>query len=365
MGKRAQSPVPNGNIKGPAVASRTRMAAHFLKGKRCLVTGGTGTVGRWVVREMLRHEPEVVRVLDVDETGLFEFAQELGGYTDGRTRFLVADVRDKERMVRATEQIDVVVHCAALKHVELCEYNPFEAVKTNILGVQSLIEACLDNEVDRVLLTSSDKAANPSNTMGATKLVGEKLIVAANYAKGPRRTKFGCVRFGNVMGSRGSMIPLFRRQILEGGPVTMTDPAMTRFVLTQSEAIHLVFEALERMVGGEVFVPRMPSVRIKDLVDVMVRTMANGAGKRAAVKTIGVKPGEKIYEELITDEEATRTYQVGDLLVILSPVKESLSAEALAYTRHPKPKKGRFTSHDVKKMSGAEIGRLLKREGLV
>jgi len=343
------------------------MPGKSVKGKRCLVTGGTGTVGRWVVRELLKHEPDVVRIVDTDETGLFDFAQELGGYSAERVRFLVGDVRDRDRMVRATEHIDLVIHCAALKHVELSEYNPFEAVKTNILGAQSLIEACLDNEVDKVVLTSSDKAANPSNTMGATKLVSEKLFVAANFAKGPRRTKFSCVRFGNVIGSRGSMVPLFRRQIEEGGPVTITDPNMTRFVLTQQQVLDLVLEAVDRMMGGEVFVPRMPSLRIRDLIDVMLKRLAgaNGGRSKVAIKTIGTKPGEKLYEELITEEEATRTYQVGDLLVILSPVKESLTAEALAYTKHPRPRGGRFTSHDAKKMSAAEIGRLLSAERLL
>lgn len=342
------------------------MPSSFLKGKRCLVTGGTGTVGRWVVREMLRHDPEVVRIVDIDETGLFEFANELGGYTNDKVRFLVGDVRDEERMVRATENIDVVVHCAALKHVELSEYNPFEAVKTNIMGVQSIIEACIENDVDKVLLTSSDKAANPSNTMGATKLVGEKLFVAANYAKGARRSKFACVRFGNVLGSRGSMIPLFQRQIAEGGPVTITDAGMTRFILTQAEAIHLVFESLERMVGGEVFVPRMPSVRIKDLIDVMIQELAprNGTGrKHVAVKNIGAKPGEKLYEELVTEEEVGRTYVVDDLLVVLSPQKETLSPEAKAYLKRPRAGAKELTSEDAKKMKAPEIKRLLASEG--
>jgi UDP-N-acetylglucosamine 4,6-dehydratase/5-epimerase len=213
------------------------VAYPFLKGKKVLVTGGTGTVGRWLVRELLQHGPEVVRVVDVDESGLFDFSQELGGLGNDQVRFLVGDVRDEERMRRAVEGVDYVVHCAALKHVELSEYNSFEAVKTNILGVQNVIAACTDAEVDKVLFTSSDKAANPSNTMGATKLVGEKLFVAANFAKGPRRTKFSAVRFGNVLGSRGSIIPLFTRQIREGGPVTITHPEMTRFVLTQGECL--------------------------------------------------------------------------------------------------------------------------------
>lgn len=345
------------------------MPNSVVKGKRVLVTGGTGTVGRWVVHRVLQHDPEVVRIVDIDESGLFEFRQELRQTVHpDRVRFLVGDVRDKERMARAVEQIDFVVHCAALKHVELSEYNPFEAVQTNIMGVQNVINVCMDEEVDSVLFTSSDKAANPSNMMGATKLVGEKLFVAANHAKGPRRTKFAAVRFGNVLGSRGSIIPLFTKQISDGGPVTITDPEMTRFVLTQREATDLVMRALEKMVGGEVFVPKMRALRVKDLIDVMVRELGPRHGRRPAdikVHKIGVKAGEKLYEELVTPEEAGRTYDAKHDFVVLSSLRETLSPAELAYTKLPRVPTRQLSSDRAPKLTKTQVRDLLRHEGFV
>jgi len=183
----------------------------LFKNKKILITGGTGSIGQEIVREVLKHEPAVVRILDIDETKQFELQQEYEDYEN--IRFLLGDIRDKERLYRAIEDIDIVFHTAALKHVQACEYNPFEAVKTNVIGTQNLIDVAIDEEVEKVIFTSSDKAVNPTNVMGATKLLAERLITSANYYKGARKTVFSSVRFGNVLGSRGSVIPLFKNQI--------------------------------------------------------------------------------------------------------------------------------------------------------
>jgi len=225
---------------------------NTFKNKKILVTGGTGSIGQEIMREILRYEPEVVRILDVDETKQFELEQEYGNREN--VRFLLGDIRDKERLYRAIEDIDIVFHTAALKHVLACEYNPFEGVKTNVIGIQNLISVCIDEEVEKVIFTSSDKAVNPTNVMGATKLLAERLMTSANYYKGTRRTIFSSVRFGNVLGSRGSVIPLFKKQIEAGGPVTLTNKEMTRFIMPMRDAINLLFKATELAQGGEIFI---------------------------------------------------------------------------------------------------------------
>lgn len=294
----------------------------LLRGKKVLVTGGTGSIGSEIVRQVLRQEPAVVRVYSRDEGKQFDLQHELRGF--GNVRYLIGDIRDKERLARAIEDIDVVFHAAALKHVPACEYNPFEAVKTNVLGVQNLIEAALDEEVEKVIAISTDKVANPTNTMGATKLLSERLIAAANYYKGSRRTVFSCVRFGNVVGSRGSVIPLFHEQIRRGGPVTVTDPAMTRFMMTIPQAVQLVLRAAGMAQGGETFILKMPVVRLGDLVEAMIGELAPRYGFRPEeipVDIIGLRPGEKRDEELMTEEEAARALELPDMFVILPLIR--------------------------------------------
>lgn len=269
------------------------------------MTGGTGTLGKALVKEILKFDPKVVRIFSRDEAKQFELQFELARHHN--TRYLLGDVRDKERLKRAMEGIDLVFHTAALKQVPACEYNPFEGVKTNIFGTQNIIEAALENGVAKVVYTSSDKAISPTNTMGATKLVAERLISAADYYKGSSRTVFTAVRFGNVMGSRGSVIPLFKKQILNGGPVTVTLPDMTRFMMTISQAVMLTLEAALQAKGGEVFVLKMPVVCLDDLAKIIVQEFAPLCGlspKDIPIEVIGLRPGEKIYEELMTFEEA-------------------------------------------------------------
>jgi len=278
------------------------MNYNFLQNKNILITGGTGSLGRELIYEIFKHDPKVVRIFDVDETEQFEFQHELKEHED-TVRFLLGDVRDRERLIHAAEDIDIIFHTAALKHVMACEYNPFEAVKTNILGIQNVIDAAIANNVERIIFTSSDKAVNPSNTMGATKLLAERLMTAANYYKGKRKCTFSSVRFGNVMGSRGSVIPLFRQQIKAGGPVTITDRGMTRFMMSMFQAVELVFRSAEIARGGEVFIFKMPTVNIADLAEVLIEELAPQYGYKAEdieIKIIGTIPGEKMYEELMT-----------------------------------------------------------------
>ena len=307
-----------------AEAEENKRLLELFKGKVILITGGTGTLGKQLVRTVLRYQPKVVRIFDLDETEHFDMEREFElempwVIQQDLVRFLVGDVKDKDRIRRAMEKVDIVFHLAALKHVASCEYNPFEAVKTNVLGTQNLIDAALEHNVERVIFTSSDKAAYPHNTMGATKLLAERLVTSANYYKGGRRTIFASVRFGNVMGSRGSVIPLFLRQIQKGGPVTVTDPSMTRFMMTQKQAISLIFKCARIAKGGEIFILKMPIARIGDLANVLIQDVAPKHGRKpedVKTKIIGLKPGETHYEELMTDEEAARAVELPDLFIV-------------------------------------------------
>lgn len=299
-----------------------------FRNKKILVTGGTGSLGKELVRHLLANEqPETIRIFDVDETEQFEFQQELKGH-ESVVRFLLGDVRDKERLARAVEDVDIIFHTAALKHVMACEYNPFEAVKTNVLGMQNIIDVAIDNNIGKVIFTSSDKAVNPSNTMGATKLLAEKLMTAANFYKGARDCVFSSVRFGNVMGSRGSVIPLFKQQISMGGPVTITDSTMTRFMMSISQAIELMCRSVEMAQGGEVFIFKMPTVNISDLAEVLIEELAQKHGHKPediSIEIIGPKPGEKMYEELMTEDEASRSLEREDMFIIIPEIKDELS----------------------------------------
>ena len=232
----------------------------LFRNKNVLITGGTGSVGRELAREILKHHPKVLRIFDIDETRRFELQQEFGELKN--VRFLLGDIRDRARLRYAIEDIDIIFHAAALKHVEACEYNPFEAIKTNVLGTQNVIDVAIEEEVSKVIFTSSDKAVNPTNVMGTTKLMCERLMTAANYYRGRRDIVFSSVRFGNVVGSSGSVTPLFKSQIQAGGPLTVTNPNMTRFIMPMSQALELLFKATETAQGGEVFVFKMPAVKV-------------------------------------------------------------------------------------------------------
>lgn len=285
----------------------------MLNGKSILVTGGTGSFGKAFVRTVLERYPDVRRlvVFSRDELKQFEMAQVFPESRYPAMRYFIGDVRDQPRLARAMEGIDIVVHAAALKHVPICEYNPFEAVKTNILGAQNVIESAMATGVSRVVALSTDKAAAPINLYGATKLASDKLFVAANYSKGSRDLRFSVVRYGNVMGSRGSVIPFFMDRRCDG-ELPITDAAMTRFNITLEEGVQLVLDALDTMWGGEIFVPKIPSYRITDV--------AEAVSPGCALKVIGIRPGEKLHEEMITETDSYSTVELSDRYVILPSV---------------------------------------------
>ncbi|MFO1444423.1 polysaccharide biosynthesis protein [Bacillus sp. Bva_UNVM-123] len=285
--------------------------------KKILIIGGTGTIGRYLLEELLLYNPSVIRIFSRDEYKQFEMQQEYSEYRN--IRYLIGDVRDEKRLLRAMEDIDYVFHLAAMKHVPSCEYNPFEAVQTNVIGTQNVIQCALSAKVKKVLFTSTDKAISPTNTYGATKLTAERLISAADYQKGPKQTIFSSVRFGNVMGSRGSVIPLFKKQIMEKNVVTVTDKHMLRYMMTPSQAISLMLEANELARGGEVFVLKMPIIRLSELVEVLVEQVTK---KRAIqnpikIKEIGLRPGEKMFEELMTEDEIRIALERENMYIIL------------------------------------------------
>lgn len=293
----------------------------IIKNKRVLVTGACGTVGTELVRQLLsdkQYEPAEVIGIDNNESNLFFIDQQY--LDDPRARFFIADIRDRDELVRRMRGIDIVFHTAALKHVILCERSPEQAVQTNIHGVQNIIAAAIENGVERVIFTSSDKAVNPTNVMGTSKLMGERLMTAANSHKRGKGPVFASTRFGNVLGSNGSVIPIFHNQIAKGGPVTLTDPEMTRFVMSIEDSVRLVIDSAEVARGGEVFITKMPVVRIKDLATVMIDALATRYGfdpKAIETTVIGTKPGEKLYEELMSDEETRRSIELSQYFAVL------------------------------------------------
>ncbi|MBO8161759.1 MAG: polysaccharide biosynthesis protein [Thermosipho sp. (in: Bacteria)] len=287
---------------------------EFYEGKTILVTGGAGSIGSEIVRTLLKSDPKVIRVLDINETGLFELEQEL---KSEKLRLFVGDIRDKDRLKRAIEGVDIVFHAAALKHVPLCEYNPFEAVKTNVVGTQNLIDVALDEEVEKFITISTDKAVNPINVMGATKLLAERITTAANLYKGNRKTAFSVVRFGNVLNSRGSILPLIKNQIKKGGPVTLTNPKMTRFIMSIHDAVMLVLKAGMLAKGGEIFILKMPAVKVLNLIEAVIEELAPKYGySTIKIDIIGKRPGEKLFEELMTEEEALNAKELEDMYIV-------------------------------------------------
>ena len=274
--------------------------------KVVLVTGGTGSFGKMMLNVMLReYHPAKLIVFSRDE--LKQHDMRMAGFDDPCLRYFIGDVRDEQRLRRAFHGVDIVIHAAALKHVPACEYNPMEAIKTNILGSSNVIDAALDAGVKHVLALSTDKAVNPVNLYGATKLCGEKLFVQSNAYAGGLATRFSCVRYGNVVGSRGSVIPVFLKQ-RQNGKVTITDARMTRFWITLEQGVRFVIRCIEQMHGGEVFVPKIPSMSLMDL--------AKAVAPDTEVDIVGIRPGEKLHEVLISEDEARTTIELEDMFVV-------------------------------------------------
>jgi UDP-N-acetylglucosamine 4,6-dehydratase (inverting) len=277
----------------------------ILKDKVILLTGGTGSFGNKFTEIVLKkHKIKAIRIFSRGEKKQYDMSQK---FDDERLRFFIGDVRDKERLHRAMTDVDIVVHAAALKQVPACEYNPIEAIRTNIDGATNIIDAAIDNGVDKVMAISTDKAVHPVNLYGATKMTAEKLFIQGNSYSGKSDTKFSCVRYGNVIGSRGSVIPLFLAQ-KKKGILTITDVEMTRFFIKLEQGVDLVIKGIDKMKGGEIFIPKIPSMKIVDI--------AKAIAPDAKIKIIGIRPGEKIHEILLTEDEARHSKEFHDFFVI-------------------------------------------------
>ncbi len=277
----------------------------IFDGKSVLVTGATGSFGKRFVKTLLeKHKPERLVVLSRDELKQFEMQQQISA---PNLRYFLGDVRDKERLYRAFDGVQIVVHAAAMKQVPASEYNPMEAIKTNVIGAENIVNVCIDQEVERVIALSTDKAANPANLYGATKLCSDKLFVAANALSGKHRTKFSVVRYGNVLGSRGSVVPFFMK-LRERGVLPITDERMTRFWITLGQGVDFVISSMEMMHGGEVFIPKIPSMNIMDV--------AKAVAPECKTEVIGIRPGEKLHEIMITQDDAMNVAEFDDRYVI-------------------------------------------------
>jgi UDP-N-acetylglucosamine 4,6-dehydratase (inverting) len=278
--------------------------------KVILVTGGTGSFGKKFTRIILKeHNPKAIRIFSRGELKQQQMREQFEQFPNSeKLRFFIGDVRDKDRLYRAMNGVDIVIHAAALKQVPTCEYNPIEAVRTNIDGAANVIDAAIDNNVEKVMALSTDKAVHPVNLYGATKLVAEKLFIQGNTYSGGRKTKFSCVRYGNVMASRGSVIPIFQEQ-KKNGTITITDNTMTRFWITQEQAVHFIINCIKRMKGGEIFVPKISSMKIIDL--------AQAIAPQSKIKITGIRPGEKIDEVLLTGEEARHAKEFDKYFVVV------------------------------------------------
>jgi UDP-N-acetylglucosamine 4,6-dehydratase len=285
----------------------------FLKGKSVLITGGTGSFGKAFVSRVLEDD-EVTKliVFSRDELKQFEMAEKINS---PKLRYFLGDVRDYQRLLRATDGIDVIVHAAAMKQIPASEYNPMEAIKTNVIGAENIVNASIENGIQRVVALSTDKAANPANLYGATKLCSDKLMIAGNVLAGARQTKFSAVRYGNVLGSRGSVIPFFLDKA-KTGSIPITDERMTRFWLTIQEGVQFVLDSFERMHGGEIFVPKIPSFKVTDVARVVCPGIPT--------HVVGIRPGEKLHEVMITEDDAHSTYEFEKYFAIISPALKML-----------------------------------------
>ena len=290
------------------------------QGKNILITGSVGTVGSEILKQIVQYDPAELRLLDNSESGLFMQIQTSS--FNNRSIPVLGDIRDPGKLHISFDNVDIIFHCAAFKHVTLCESNPFDSVRTNVIGTQNVLKAAMANNVKRLIYTSSDKAVNPTNVMGTSKLLAERVLTAAtmDFWNNKQESNFTSTRFGNVLGSNGSVVPIFIDQIKKGGPVTITDKNMTRFVMTVMEAADLVIKSGALSCGGEVMVTKMPVIRIMDLAEVMIDLLAPVFGYKSEdieLVFIGAKPGEKLYEELMTEEEAPRSYELPEMFSIL------------------------------------------------
>ena len=329
-----------------------------FKDKIVMVTGSCGTVGSELVRQLLNKPIKHLICIDNNETELF-FQYEKFSYTNKISCYL-ADIRDLDALKLRMDGVDIVLHSAALKHVGLCEDSPSQAIETNVRGIKNIIDAAIFNKVERIIFTSSDKAVNPTNVMGATKLIGERLMTSAaesihkknSFKTNSSHQVFASTRFGNVLGSRGSVIPLFKKQIKAGGPITLTDPEMTRFIMTLEESVRLVLDSVWLANGGEVMVTKMPVARIEDISNIMKKILS--PDKNIDINIIGSKPGEKMYEELMSEEEVKRSYEYGDYFIVL-PNFARVSESSYGYLLNAENPNRPYNSRFEKFLSESEL----------
>jgi len=328
----------------------------LFDGKKILITGGTGSLGKALTKQILKSEVDTIRIYSRDELKQSDMQAELD---DNRLRFFIGDVRDKERLSRALEDVNIVIHAAALKQVPVAEYNPFEAVKTNVYGSQNLIESCLDKNVETALAVGTDKAVAPFNTYGATKLLMERLFISANYYKGNRDINFVCVRYGNVLGSRGSIVPTLVNQIKNNKKITITDPEMTRFNITMDQAIGLIMRALNGM-GGEVFIPKLKAYKTGDMRDAIVDLM----GAKNEIQKIPVRPGEKYHESLISKDEIRNVYETNEDYILFEEQTQVHDLDSIKSIKKAELTDS-YSSDKVELLSKEELKQILLDEKLV
>jgi len=332
----------------------------LFDGKKILITGGTGSLGTALTKRLLKTDVETIRIFSRDELKQVQMQSE---FNDERLRFLIGDVRDKERLLRAFEDIDIVIHAAALKHVPVAEYNPFEAVKTNVYGSENVLNACLDKNVELALAIGTDKAVSPFNTYGATKLLMEKLFISGNYYKGKQREnlKFLCVRYGNVLGSRGSIVPTFSKQVLDGKKITITDPNMTRFNITMTQAIDLIFRTIKNGDGGQVFIPKLKAYKVGDMKDAILDLM----DAKNEVEQISVRPGEKFHESLISKDELRNTFENKEDYLIIDQQLQNETEGSINKDIVKTTLTEQYSSDNVELLTKDQIREIILKENLI
>ena len=331
----------------------------MFKNKKILITGGTGSLGQALTKRLLAMDVDTIRILSRNENNQIKMESK---FNDKRLRFFIGDIRDPERLNRAFEDIDFVFHAAALKHVDKIEYNSFEAIKTNVIGSQNVINASLHENVEKTICVGTDKAVSPLNTYGATKLLMEKLFVTANNYINPKkhRTKFIAVRYGNVLGSSGSVIPKFIQQISSNQTITITDPNMTRFSITMDEALDLILKATKLGSGSEIYIPKLKAYSIVDVKSALFELL-----QKTDERVSGIRPGEKLHEFLINEDEMQHTWEVENLYVILNPLKKLHKIERPSTKMKKIKNLGIYSSNTVEKLSIEDLKKLIKKSDLL
>jgi UDP-N-acetylglucosamine 4,6-dehydratase/5-epimerase len=330
----------------------------MFEGKKILITGGSGSLGQALTKRLLQMKVDTVRIFSRNESIQVKMKSK---FNDERLRFLLGDIRDYTRMVRAFEDIDIVFHAAALKHVPVIEYNPFEAIKTNVMGTQNVIDACIEQDVKIAVGIGTDKAVSPLNTYGATKLLMEKLFVTANSYINPEKhsTKFIATRYGNVLGSSGSVVPIFLKQIREKKKITITDPNMTRFSMNMDEALDLILESASIGKGSEIFIPKLRAYSITDLKNALVEMLGN-----TGEEVTGIRDGEKMHEDLINEDEIRYTWELNDKYILFNPMKSEEEIKK-AYPKIKKVDLGHYSSDHAEKIPVPELKKIILDSGIL